>query len=195
MELNRKKEILDVCLEVFMTKGLSETSTRDIAKALNIQNAGLYYYFKTKSDAVVACFEEALSRIEINLVLPAVVDIGAPDRMLDNLLSAASGMKGLVRFIYEAYSSFTYRESLIPALTRLNNRMSGYLEMISTKLRVDSERIKPYYDMMTCAVIDYLYWEKKERISLPFSIVKEKLTCFRDGTFQQGDPVPDTLTE
>ncbi len=31
---DRKKEVLDVCLKAFMTKGLSHTSTKDLCDAL-----------------------------------------------------------------------------------------------------------------------------------------------------------------
>ena len=80
---------------MFVTKGLSEASTRDLAKALKLQNAGLYYYFHSKFDAVVACFEEALSRLEINVVLPSFIDLDNPDKLVHNLLSRATQMSGL----------------------------------------------------------------------------------------------------
>ena len=45
MGKDRKKEIVELCLNLFIEKGLYETSTRDLSKAMNLQNAGLYYYF------------------------------------------------------------------------------------------------------------------------------------------------------
>ena len=55
MEPDRKKEVINVCLDHFIEKGLSETSTRSLSGALKLQNAGLYYYFSSKDEAVILC--------------------------------------------------------------------------------------------------------------------------------------------
>lgn len=56
---DRRKEILNVCLDTFINKGLSETTVRDLSTALKLQSGGIYYWFKDKDEAVVACAEEA----------------------------------------------------------------------------------------------------------------------------------------
>lgn len=60
MEPDRKKEVINVCLDHFIEKGLSETSTRSLSGALKLQNAGLYYYFSSQEEAVILCAEEAV---------------------------------------------------------------------------------------------------------------------------------------
>ena len=47
METDRKKEVINICLDLFIEKGLTATSTRDLSSALKLQNAGLYYYFES----------------------------------------------------------------------------------------------------------------------------------------------------
>ncbi len=64
MEQDRKKEVIENCLNLFITKGLSETSTRDLSASLKLQNAGLYYYFSSRSEAVISCVEAAVLRME-----------------------------------------------------------------------------------------------------------------------------------
>lgn len=61
---DRRKEILNVCLDTFINKGLSETTVRDLSTALKLQSGGIYYWFKDKDEAVVACAEEAALRLE-----------------------------------------------------------------------------------------------------------------------------------
>lgn len=46
---DRRKEILNVCLDTFINKGLSETTVRDLSTALKLQSGGIYYY-KNNSD-------------------------------------------------------------------------------------------------------------------------------------------------
>lgn len=46
---DRRKEILNVCLDTFINKGLSETTVRDLSTALKLQSGGIYYWFKDKT--------------------------------------------------------------------------------------------------------------------------------------------------
>ena len=78
METDRRKEVVNACLNLFVERGLYKTSTRDLSKALSLQSGGLYYYFQTKDDAVVACVEEAISRLEDTLIVPVKKEIFDP---------------------------------------------------------------------------------------------------------------------
>jgi len=48
----RFSEILDVAAEIFSEKGFHGASTKDIAERLGIQQAGVYYYFKSKESVL-----------------------------------------------------------------------------------------------------------------------------------------------
>lgn len=52
-----KKKILEVAVKLFSEKGYPATSIRDIAKALKISNASLYYYFKDKEHLLFSVIE------------------------------------------------------------------------------------------------------------------------------------------
>ena len=48
--MDRREEIYETALKLFSEKGYDKTSLSDIAKALNLTKAGLYYYFRSKED-------------------------------------------------------------------------------------------------------------------------------------------------
>ena len=48
----RKEQILDAAAQVFAEKGFHGSSTRDIAEHLGIKQGSLYYYFKSKEEAL-----------------------------------------------------------------------------------------------------------------------------------------------
>ena len=102
MEQDRKKEVIENCLNLFIAKGLSETSTRDLSGSLKLQNAGLYYYFNSRSEAVIACVEAAVLRMESKMILAALKDVDDPDRMIKNLYRHADEMAPTMRFIVQA---------------------------------------------------------------------------------------------
>ena len=60
----RRREIIAVCLDCFVEKGLTITTTKDLCTAAKLQNGGIYYYFSTKEEIVLACAEAAIERIE-----------------------------------------------------------------------------------------------------------------------------------
>ena len=99
MENNeRRKEILNTCLDTFISKGLSETTVRDLSTALKLQSGGIYYWFKDKDEAVVACAEEAALRLENSLIFPALDDIRDPDRLMKQLKIRADKMRPTMKF-------------------------------------------------------------------------------------------------
>ena len=48
----RQSDIIDAAAQVFATKGFHGASTQDIADVLGIRQASLYYYFKSKDEAL-----------------------------------------------------------------------------------------------------------------------------------------------
>ena len=92
METDRRKEVINICLDLFIEKGLTATSTRDLSSALKLQNAGLYYYFESKDETVIACAEEAALRLENALIPSALREIHTPDVMMERLQTRANEM-------------------------------------------------------------------------------------------------------
>lgn len=109
---DRRKEILNVCLDTFINKGLSETTVRDLSTALKLQSGGIYYWFKDKDEAVVACAEEAALRLENFLIFPALKDIKDPDKMMKRLKIRADEMQPTMKFFASVCALSKYEERM-----------------------------------------------------------------------------------
>ncbi|MEU1279320.1 helix-turn-helix domain-containing protein [Streptomyces sp. NPDC005805] len=59
-----RQRIQDVALELFAEQGYEKTSLREIAEALDVTKAALYYHFKTKEDIVVSLFTDLTRPID-----------------------------------------------------------------------------------------------------------------------------------
>ncbi len=60
ININRKKQILNVASKLFREKGFSATSMRDIATVLDIEAASLYHHIKSKDELLeTICFDMA----------------------------------------------------------------------------------------------------------------------------------------
>ncbi len=51
----RRKEIIDVALQLFLEKGYEKTSIKDITEKMHIATGLFHYYFRSKEDVLIAC--------------------------------------------------------------------------------------------------------------------------------------------
>ena len=61
----RRKEIFDASVHLFLEKGFTETSMREIAKAAGVGKSTLYDYYKSKDEIMVSYFEEEIKVITV----------------------------------------------------------------------------------------------------------------------------------
>ncbi len=175
METDRKKEVINICLDHFIDKGLSETSTRSLSRALQLQNAGLYYYFATKDEAVIACAEEAARRLEETLITPAIREMKNPDLMMKRLHSRADEMAPTMKFLVSVCSMKQYTKDMRPVLDRLTDRYEHYSELIAKKLNCLKEDVEPYVYMAITAVSNYMVFGEDRYIAPQMKTVKYAL--------------------
>ncbi|MDP4265877.1 MAG: TetR/AcrR family transcriptional regulator [Bacteroidota bacterium] len=72
MEKNKdaEKDIIEAARKVFITKGFSSATTRDIAKEANVNIAMVHYYYRSKENLFDIIFEEAFKTL-ISSILDA----------------------------------------------------------------------------------------------------------------------------
>ena len=104
----RTKKMIGICLDCFVEKGLTVTTTTDLCDANNLQNGGIYYYFDTKEEMVLACAEEAISRIEQGAFSIALEDIKDIANMMDHLGALADELSPVMRFLVSVCVSQEY---------------------------------------------------------------------------------------
>ncbi len=59
----RRKEIFDASVHLFLEKGFTETSMREIAKASGVGKSTLYDYYQSKDEILVSYFADEISGI------------------------------------------------------------------------------------------------------------------------------------
>ncbi len=79
--MDRREEIYEKALELFIQEGYDNTPLSRIAKELNLTKAGLYHYFKSKEDLLFAIHEHNLKK-DFLPVLEAAEKISDPERCI-----------------------------------------------------------------------------------------------------------------
>lgn len=99
---HRPREILDAALELFSRQGYNGTSLRQIADAMELSVAALYYHFNAKSDLLAALAEPYLDELD-DLVARTEkggpVDQSGARELLDSYLKLLLSNTSLTQFL------------------------------------------------------------------------------------------------
>lgn len=157
----RTKELIAACLDCFVEKGLASTSSKDLCKAGDLQYGGIYYYFETKEEIVLACAEEAIDRIEksvFNIVLEDTADVAD---MMGHLGTLADKLSPTMHFLVSVCVSPEYGEKAKPFLVKLAGRYPYYTEKIAEILGCTKEEAEPYVHLSILALNNYMIFNER----------------------------------
>jgi TetR/AcrR family transcriptional regulator, cholesterol catabolism regulator len=116
--IDRAREIYLTAAQIFFTKGFDSTSLNDIAEALGITKAGLYYYVESKQDLLFQIMNLGLDSVRSEVLLPAREITDAEARLKFTILNharlSAGGNHAVVILSDEIGSlNFTQREKIL----------------------------------------------------------------------------------
>ena len=157
----KRKEIIGVCLDCFIEKGLTVVMTKDLCTAANLQNGGIYYYFSTKEEIILACAEEAISRIEKSALSIILEDISDIENMMNHLGMLADKMSSTMRFLVSVCVSKEYGERVKPSLVRLAQRYPNYTDRIAKIIGCSNEEVEPFVHLSILAINNYMIFAER----------------------------------
>src|SRR5205809_4970102 len=128
----RRADICRTAAQIFRDRGYDATSVSDIARALGITKAGLYYYFESKEALLLEITNYGLDRVRMEVIDP-VRGIRDPEKRLQELLlrhaRIATDGNGAVAQLTDEI------RSLPPSMRKkVEQRMRVYLDLVRTTL-------------------------------------------------------------
>ena len=172
--IDRKKEIINSCLELLVDRGLTQTTTRDLSKAMKLKSGGMYYYFNSKDELIIACAEEAVIRVENSLFIPALKELSQPKQMMEHLQINALAMAPTMKFFVSVCTDKRYAESMKPVLERVGKRYTQYASRFAKALNTDAKEITPFVYMMITAISNYMVFGEASFVSPQLRAVQIK---------------------
>lgn len=142
--LDRAQEIYLTAAQMFVERGFESTSLTDIADALNITKAGLYYYFESKQELLYRIVTLGLDSVKNEVLDPAREIEDEEERLkfiiLNHARLAAEGNHAVIIISHEINSlTFTQREAIL-------KRRRDYFDFVRETL-VELEKDKKLYDI------------------------------------------------
>lgn len=184
---DKREKAIAACLEQFCNKGLYETTSRDLSKALKLQSGGMYQYFKTKDEAVIVCAEEAAFLLEKYLVKQAIEELNDIDVMFDILLERADRLSHMMRFLAQVCCVPKYREGMANVLDRLTQRYKKYAQQFADKLNCSVEDIGPYFYVCVTTISDYMVFGERENAMPQINLAKQAFKKFLNGGIDKNE--------
>lgn len=89
-ESNRREELLRAAARLFVDKGFSATTTRDIADAVGMRSGSPFYHFRSKQDLLKAVMIEGLESGHAR-IQAAIEDIDDPEQRLRAMIRTHLG--------------------------------------------------------------------------------------------------------
>lgn len=160
-ESRENEKVIGICLDCFIEKGLTVTTTTDLCNANNLQNGGIYYYFDTKEEIVLACAEEAISRIEQGAFSIALEDIKDVANMMNHLGTLADELSPVMRFLVSVCVSQEYGNKVKPYLVQLAGRYPYYTKKIAEILGCTAAEVEPYVHLSILALNNYMIFNER----------------------------------
>lgn len=91
--MNRKMQIVRRAAEIFMRKGVGQTSMEDIAGAVGIRREGLYYYFKGLGDILLEVILPQSKSLLLNL-----------ERIVSSRMTATEALHAAIQSHLDAFN-------------------------------------------------------------------------------------------
>lgn len=129
--VKKREAILRAAIEIINAKGFAAATMTDIAAAIHLRDAALYYYFPNKQALAFAGHQRSLERFEAIL---AVVEAGGGQglcklrRFLSALLDDAVTNGPQLYFGDSSYLDETQRHAIEEWTARLSKRLERFLE-------------------------------------------------------------------
>lgn len=160
-KIKKRRELLSLCLDCLIEKGLTAVTTKDLCSAAQLQNGGIYYYFTSKDEIVLACAEEAINRIEQAALDVVFEDLNDIRHMMEHLGSMADKMSPTMRFLVSVCVSQEYGEKVKPSLVRLAARYPYYTRRIARLLGCDESEVEPFVHLSILAINNYMIFAER----------------------------------
>ncbi|MBD0258839.1 MAG: TetR family transcriptional regulator [Cytophagales bacterium] len=166
--MKTRERILEKALEMMNEKGLENVSTYDIARALDIRQSNITYYFPTKSDIVNALGKRMIE--EVDQPFEAVAPHAFSFRYFYRLVDRVMQVHQRYRFFMLNYAAIItadreLNEHFIRVLRTRPGQHAGIITLLDANGYLRGEEMMPHNDtILYVENIVAIYWVQEAAI-------------------------------
>lgn len=166
----RKREMMDSILKLYVSKGLENTSMRDAASVIGVNVSTLYDYFSSKEDIVIAAAKYYMEQLK--LIFQTKHRKLAPDLKteVNQVFDLLVGERQNLRFIYQVISSPMYGERGRRELEAIYTEYFRFSGLLARAYGIDEKRFEEAFLLFIATVHDFCLWDNED-------FVNKKMKC------------------
>lgn len=133
---DRREQILDAAVELFRAQGYAETSLREIADAVEIRKASLYYHYASKQDLLAAIHERFMDALDEQAAATAAADpVERIEARIHSLLAMMRDLRPYVEVFFRERHALAGED-----WERVRARRRAYEKQLEADLRAGVEQ-------------------------------------------------------
>lgn len=164
----KKQQMLKKCFELFVEKGLENTSLNDLTAYCKTYKAAFYNYFESKDEIVTESAKMYMRTLDDmfknEFINPKHTIVDALKRGFEVIC----GQRNELRFIYQVISSPKYGKKSRNEMSEIYSRYFEYSDVFARVYGIDHEQFRPYFLLFVATIHDFCLWEND-------GLVNEKL--------------------
>lgn len=151
----KREEMLDAFIGAFTEYGIDKASTKKLTTSAGVNEALLYYYFKDKNEAILACVERCYERYKTGTLDIFRKNISDVDKMMDKLQAYTKKTMLEQRFALEVLAHPVYSKKILPVVDELNQELDNDIREYAREHGKDEDLLSVWVEMVTQSLVYY----------------------------------------
>ncbi len=158
----RKEQMLETMLDIYVRNGLENTSMRNIASALEIGVSSLYAYFDSKENIVIETAKYYMGQLE-NTFKDEFEHL-SPDLKaeIDMIYTLLVREKERIRFIYQVVSSPLYGERGRRELEKIYTKYFKFSDSFAKFYNISKDGFEEVFMLFIATIHDFCIWDNEK---------------------------------
>lgn len=167
--------MLQQCFELFVKKGLENTSLNDLTAYCKTYKAAFYNYFKSKDEIVVESakmYMETLNdmfKIEFTKYKPTIAEA------LKRGFQVICEQRNELRFVYQVVSSPKFGEKSRREISEIYSKYFEFSKVFAEVYGIEHEKFRPYFLLFVACVHDFCLWENDKLVQEKLDFIYERV--------------------
>lgn len=172
---HKKQQMLEKCFELFVKKGLENTSLNDLTTYCKTYKAALYNYFKSKDEIVLETAKTYMKTLDEMFDKEFINPKATIKEALQRGFDVVCEQRNELRYIYQVISSPKYGAKSRSELSRIYSKYLDYSKKFAEFYNVDHSKFRPYFLLFVATIHDYCLWENNELVNEKLEYIYKKV--------------------
>lgn len=171
----KKQQMLQQCFELFVKKGLENTSLNDLTAYCKTYKAAFYNYFKSKDEIVIESAKMYMETLNYMFKIEFTKHKPTIEEALKRGFQVICEQRNELRFVYQVISSPKFGEKSRREISEIYSKYFEFSKVFADVYGIDHEKFRPYFLLFVACVHDFCLWENDKLVQEKLDFIYERV--------------------